>query len=145
MEEKTYTNVATKADPEIALCLRLVSFRFVRLGIDILEGYISLDAETQARNISAWTPVVAEVLQGICSWDDDVLQSHVSVIYPLAVDLLARDVTPEIRESVRSVFHRIGLTLNLFQAEDEDEGEGERGSSAVAGGGESVGQIANGA
>ena len=84
------------------------------------------------------------MLQGICSWDDDVLQSHVSVIYPLAVDLLARDVTPEIRESVRSVFHRIGLTLNLFQAEEEED-EGVSGSAAGAGGGEAVGQFANGA
>lgn len=73
-----------------------------RLGVDILEGYISLDPETQARNISAWTPVVAEVLQGICSWEDDILQEHVSVIYPLAVDLMAREMTSEIRESVRS-------------------------------------------
>lgn len=95
-----------------------MSFSF-SLGIDILEGYISLDAETQARNISAWTPVVAEVLQGVCSWDDVILKEHVSLIYPLAVDLLARDVTPEIRETVRSVFHRIGLTLNIFTS-DED-------------------------
>ena len=88
------------------------------LGIDILEGYISLDAETQARNISAWTPVVAEVLQGICAWDDDVLREHVSLLYPLAVDLMARDMTSEIRESVRSVFHRLGLTLNIFQSDE---------------------------
>lgn len=70
--------------------------------MDILEGYIALDAESQARNISAWTPVVAEVLQGICSWDDAILQEHVAIIYPLAVDLMARDMTQEIRESVRS-------------------------------------------
>lgn len=72
------------------------------LGVDILEGYIALDAESQARNISAWTPVVAEVIQGICSWDDATLQAHVAVIYPLAVDLMARDMTQEIRESLRS-------------------------------------------
>jgi hypothetical protein len=107
---------------------------FYRLGVDILEGYIALDAETQARNISAWTPVVAEVLQGICSWEDEVLQEHVAIIYPLAVDLLAREMTAEIRESVRSgespylfqipvntahllpqlVFHRVGLALHVF-------------------------------
>lgn len=75
---------------------------FCRLGVDILEGYIALDAESQARNISAWTPVVAEVLQGVCSWDDPTLQEHVAVIYPLAVDLMAREMTQEIRESVRS-------------------------------------------
>lgn len=100
---------------------RVSNGAFRRLGIDILEGYISLDAETQARNINAWTPVVAEVLQGICSWDDAILREHVSLIYPLTVDLLARDVTPEIRESVRSVFHRIGLTLNIFQTEEGSE------------------------
>jgi brefeldin A-inhibited guanine nucleotide-exchange protein len=72
------------------------------LGVDILEGFIALDSESQARNISAWTPVVAEVLQGICSWDDNVLQEHISVLYPLTVDLLARDMSSEVRESVRS-------------------------------------------
>ena len=76
--------------------------RICRLGVDILEGFISLDSESQARNISAWTPVVAEVLQGICSWDDSVLQEHVAVLYPLSVDLLAREMSSEVRESVRS-------------------------------------------
>lgn len=80
----------------------LMSHLLYSLGVDILEGYIALDAESQARNISAWTPVVAEVLQGICSWDDAILQEHVAIIYPLAVDLMARDMTQEIRESVRS-------------------------------------------
>lgn len=41
-----------------------------RLGVDILAGYVSLEPETQARNIAAWTPVVAEVLQGFAGFAD---------------------------------------------------------------------------
>jgi brefeldin A-inhibited guanine nucleotide-exchange protein len=40
------------------------------LGRDILSAFAALDGETQMRNIAAWTPVVAEVLQGFCSFDD---------------------------------------------------------------------------
>jgi hypothetical protein len=43
---------------------------FNRLGMDVIAGYIALDPETQARNISAWTGVVAEVLQGFCTLED---------------------------------------------------------------------------
>ncbi|EPQ27561.1 uncharacterized protein PFL1_04699 [Pseudozyma flocculosa PF-1] len=46
--------------------------RLVPLGRDVVESFLPLDAETQARNIAAWTPVVAEVFTGLCSFDDDV-------------------------------------------------------------------------
>lgn len=71
----------------------------------------------------------------MCAWDDTTMREQAGVIYPLAVDLLAREMTGEIRESVRGgmsylvsgvhmphtnsvtclVFHRIGLVLSIFQ------------------------------
>ena len=75
--------------------------------MDILETYIAFDAESQARNIAAWSPVVVEVLQGICAWEDATLKENVSVVYPLAVDLMARELSQEVRESIRSGEQRV--------------------------------------
>jgi hypothetical protein len=44
-----------------------------RLGVQIVSNYISLEQETQARNIAAWTPVVVEVLQGFSAFQDDTV------------------------------------------------------------------------
>lgn len=48
--------------------------------MDVLENYVSLNPETQARNIAAWTPVCVEILQGFCSFDDEA----VSCTFPCA-------------------------------------------------------------
>jgi hypothetical protein len=106
-----------------------------RLGIDIVAGYVALDGETQARNIAAWTPVVAEVLQGFSSFEDETvgvqicapctkltlcvdrrlqLLDHVTKLYPLAIDLLARDLASEVRESLRGLLYRIGSVKGLI-------------------------------
>lgn len=50
---------------------REVRKTLVPLGEDVVEGYLPLDSETQSRNIIAWTPVVAEVFLGICTFTDE--------------------------------------------------------------------------
>jgi len=40
------------------------------LGSSVLQDYIKLRADTQAKNIAAWTPVVAELLDGFCRFDN---------------------------------------------------------------------------
>jgi hypothetical protein len=42
-----------------------------RLGLDVLANYVSLNPETQARNIAAWTPVCTEILQGFCRFEEE--------------------------------------------------------------------------
>jgi brefeldin A-inhibited guanine nucleotide-exchange protein len=44
------------------------------LGLQIVSNYISLEQETQARNIAAWTPVVVEVLQGFSGFQDEAVR-----------------------------------------------------------------------
>lgn len=46
-----------------------------RLGLDVLANYVALNPESQARNIAAWTPVCAEILQGFCSFEDDAVSA----------------------------------------------------------------------
>lgn len=40
----------------------------------VLQDYTKLKADTQAKNIAAWTPVVAEILQGFCKFDDKAVR-----------------------------------------------------------------------
>jgi brefeldin A-inhibited guanine nucleotide-exchange protein len=43
---------------------------YSRLGLGVLRDYNKLRADTQVKNIVAWTPVVAEILDGFCRFDD---------------------------------------------------------------------------
>lgn len=39
------------------------------LGVGVLRDFNKLKAESQSKNIQAWTPVVAEILDGYCRFD----------------------------------------------------------------------------
>ena len=43
---------------------------FDRLGLGVLQDFSKLRADTQTKNIAAWTPVVAEIFQGFIRFDD---------------------------------------------------------------------------
>jgi len=67
------------ARPQIAQLMPSVPFYFLashililknRLGLGVLQDYSKLRADTQVKNIAAWTPVVAEILEGFCRFDD---------------------------------------------------------------------------
>lgn len=104
-----------------------------RLGLGVLQDYNKLRADTQVKNIAAWTPVVAEILDGFCRFDDKAV-SHTAVeslifffmllhaqfarylpaIYPLATELLSRDMAPEIRQGLKMFFVRVGFTQGFL-------------------------------
>ena len=44
-----------------------------RLGLRVVEDFNALKAETQGKNIAAWTPVVTEVLKGFRDFDDQAV------------------------------------------------------------------------
>ncbi|GAA5971918.1 hypothetical protein JCM21900_001320 [Sporobolomyces salmonicolor] len=82
---------------------------FAPLGLDVLSNYVSLNPETQARNIAAWTPVCTEILQGFCSFEEEPFKAQLPRLYPLVTNTLVREVLdPSLRESVRAVFMRVG-------------------------------------
>ncbi|PWZ00412.1 putative SEC7-component of non-clathrin vesicle coat [Testicularia cyperi] len=122
--------VRMHADPrENHVALReKIRQRLVPLGYDIVSGYLPLDPDTQARNISAWTPVVAEVFDGICTFDDGtaaapgagVFSRHSSEFYPLAVDLLAKEPLPrEIAVALRKFLYKVGVTRGMIDEQRE--------------------------
>lgn len=49
---------------------QLLTCRLSRLGLGVLQDFNKLRLDTQAKNIAAWTPVVAEILQGFVRFDD---------------------------------------------------------------------------
>ena len=46
-----------------------------RLGLGVLQDFTKLRLDTQQKNIVAWTPVVAEILQGFLRFDDKAVST----------------------------------------------------------------------
>ncbi|KAI0032389.1 hypothetical protein K488DRAFT_78525 [Vararia minispora EC-137] len=90
-----------------------VAERLLPLGLGVLQDYTKLRADTQAKNIAAWTPVVAEIVQGFCKLDERAFSRYLPAIYPVAAELLARDTSPEVREGLRDYFLRVGHVYNI--------------------------------
>ncbi|GAA5875344.1 hypothetical protein JCM3774_005784 [Rhodotorula dairenensis] len=90
---------------------------FVPLALDVLANYVSLNPETQARNITAWTPVCTEILQGFCSFEDEPFKAQLNKLYPLVTNTLVRDLDPALRECVRQVLIKVGRVALAIQDE----------------------------
>ena len=69
---------------------------------------MQLDAETQHRNIVAWRPVVVDVMEGYTGFPRPDFERHVETFYPLAVEMLGRDVSPEVRLALQALLRRVG-------------------------------------
>jgi brefeldin A-inhibited guanine nucleotide-exchange protein len=75
---------------------------------DIIQGYSALAEESQHRNIMAWRPVVVDVLEGFTTFPEDAFKSHIPELYPLATDLLTKDLSPDLRAALLVVLRRVG-------------------------------------
>ncbi|KAJ1592369.1 hypothetical protein NDA15_000948 [Ustilago hordei] len=100
--------------------------KLVPLGHDIVCGFLPLEPETQARNIAAWSPVVAEIFTGICTFDqgegEQAFTQHSAAFYALAVDLLSKDPLPgEIAEALRAFLFKVGVTRGMIDPKKEEE------------------------
>ncbi|TLD03168.1 uncharacterized protein PgNI_12398 [Pyricularia grisea] len=89
----------SKSDVENAL---------VPLCKDIIRGYISLEEESQHRNILAWRPVVVDVLEGYAALPEPAFRNHAKAFYPLVVDLVAKELSGELRSALLLVLRRVG-------------------------------------
>ncbi|KIY51634.1 Sec7-domain-containing protein [Fistulina hepatica ATCC 64428] len=104
-ERESYQNARTQ-----------IAERLLPLGRGVMQDYNKLRADTQGRNIVAWTPVVAEIMDTFCRLDDKAFQKYLPVIYPLAADLLDRDIPPEIRRPLKTYFSRVGTIQGIMEA-----------------------------
>ncbi|OJJ07088.1 hypothetical protein ASPVEDRAFT_88343 [Aspergillus versicolor CBS 583.65] len=90
---------SSRAETEAAL---------IPLCADIISGFVRLDEDSQHRNIVAWRPVVVDVIEGYTNFPLEGFDKHIETFYPLAVELLGRDLNPEIRLAIQSLLQRIG-------------------------------------
>ncbi|KAK3502226.1 hypothetical protein B0T13DRAFT_523963 [Neurospora crassa] len=109
--------LASKADVERAL---------VPLCLDIVRVYVSLEEESQNRNIQAWRPVVVEVLNGFAGgvsnaekgemkegrgFGEEDFKKHLHEVYPVVIELLGKELGQgerELRQALLGVLRRVG-------------------------------------
>ncbi|KAL1305418.1 hypothetical protein AAFC00_002304 [Neodothiora populina] len=90
---------SSRAETEAAL---------IPLCADIVRAYISLDEETQQRNIVTWRPVVVDVLEGVAGFEEADFRKHTETFAPLAVGLLGtRDLGLELQRAVQGFWARV--------------------------------------
>ncbi|KAG7449384.1 Sec7-domain-containing protein [Guyanagaster necrorhizus] len=92
-----------------------VDERLLPLSIGVIQDYNKLRAETQGKNIVAWTPVVAEIMDGFCRFDDKTFAVYLPAVYPVVTDLLGRDLAPEVRVSLKTYFLRVGYAHGIIE------------------------------
>ncbi|CAG7951818.1 unnamed protein product [Penicillium salamii] len=80
----------------------------IPLCADIIRSFVRLEEDTQHRNIVAWRPVVVDVIDGYTNFPQDGFDKHIETFYSLGVELLSRDLNPEIRVALQSLLRRIG-------------------------------------
>ncbi|WWC88824.1 uncharacterized protein L201_003737 [Kwoniella dendrophila CBS 6074] len=82
--------------------------RLVPLATEVIKDFIALDPETQPRNITAWSPVVTDILKGCHGFENDAFENHIPTFYPLVTDILTKEVSQEMRLSVRDYLKKVG-------------------------------------
>ncbi|KXN90258.1 Protein transport protein SEC7 [Leucoagaricus sp. SymC.cos] len=98
-----------------------IADRLLPLGLGVLQDYNKLKTDTQSKNIAAWTPVVAEILDGLSRLDDKAFTRYIPAIYPLAIDLLAREIAPDVRVALRTFLLRVGLKQGIIDKTSIDK------------------------
>ncbi|KAJ7591093.1 sec7 guanine nucleotide exchange factor [Mycena floridula] len=101
--------------PEHQTARPQIADRLMPLGLGVIQDYNKLRPDTQGKNIVAWTPVVAEILDGFCRFDDKSFARYLPAIYPLATELLDRDVAPEVRQCLKTYFRRVGYAQGMIE------------------------------
>jgi brefeldin A-inhibited guanine nucleotide-exchange protein len=101
-----------------------------------MRDFNAIDAEAQPRNVTAWTPVITEVIAGCCRFEDDSVspsdstplllfaltflpgnqfKEYLPQLYPLITDMLAREMAVELWQAVRGFYIRVGQVQNLIK------------------------------
>ncbi|PWN50495.1 hypothetical protein IE53DRAFT_368864 [Violaceomyces palustris] len=107
---------------------KAVRKRLVPLGKDVVSTYLPLDPETQARNITAWTPVVAEVFSGLCTFDDESKPSIPTASKVGAKSPLSGNVRRQGSHLIDDSFEA-GSVDSTDEDEDEEEGDEDDGKA----------------
>ncbi|CCF37916.1 Sec7 domain-containing protein, partial [Colletotrichum higginsianum] len=74
----------------------------------IIKDFVALEEDSQHRNIVAWRPVVVDVLEGYAAFPVEAFRKHIKEFYIMAVELLGKDLTSELRVALLLVLKRVG-------------------------------------
>ncbi|CDO53216.1 similar to Saccharomyces cerevisiae YDR170C SEC7 Guanine nucleotide exchange factor (GEF) for ADP ribosylation factors involved in proliferation of the Golgi, intra-Golgi and ER-to-Golgi transport [Geotrichum candidum] len=74
--------------------------------LEVLSRYNQIDP-SETRNFKAWNPVVVSILDGIAEFPKGDFTRVISVVYPAVIDILGRDMTPQLRLAVQKVFSKV--------------------------------------
>ncbi|CDR38317.1 CYFA0S02e00232g1_1 [Cyberlindnera fabianii] len=85
-----------------------ISASLIPMCVSIVERYVSLDDNTQLKNISTWRPVVVEILQGYCELEEKDFNKNCPHVYDLVLDILDKSVPSELRTAIKAFFARVG-------------------------------------
>ena len=103
-----------------------ITERFAPLAEEIVSVFLPLDNETQARNIAAWTPVVAQVLHGLAAlYDTPALRADeaaraqcTQTFYPLAIELFDKaSLAPQLTVPLRRYLSAVGVAHGFIDLE----------------------------
>ncbi|KAG2735275.1 hypothetical protein G9P44_001489 [Scheffersomyces stipitis] len=74
----------------------------------ITERYADFDENNQQRNITTWKPVIVEIFHGYVELDDEDFVEHAPTMYKLSLKLFTKNMTADLRQSVRAFLSRVG-------------------------------------
>jgi brefeldin A-inhibited guanine nucleotide-exchange protein len=52
--------------------------------------------------------VVVDVMEGYTNFPKDSFSQHIATFFPLGIDLLGRELNPEVRHALQSLLRRVG-------------------------------------
>lgn len=76
--------------------------------IEIMKRYVSLDEGTMERMINNWRPVIVEILQGYCEFNQQDFKANCSVMYSLVIQILDKNCPADLRHSMKDFLSRVG-------------------------------------
>ncbi|KAL5527125.1 hypothetical protein ACEPAG_5916 [Sanghuangporus baumii] len=92
-----------------------VADKFLPLGLGVITDFNKLRMDTSAKNIAAWMPVIAKIVQGFCGLTDKAFGRFLPAIYPAMAELVARDLSSEVRSHLRDYFVRVGQFQGILE------------------------------
>ncbi|KAG5422239.1 SEC7 [Candida metapsilosis] len=89
-----------------------------KLCVSIVDNYMKFDETNQQRNINTWKPVIIEIYEGYVELDDDDFKTYGPAMYRLMLDLMAKNLSSDLRVAIRAFLARIGV--DFVKIEDSD-------------------------
>jgi len=90
-------------------CTEIIS-DYVRDAVD--KDFHSKEVEVK-RVISAYTPIIVQILRGFLDFYDNQFDKHLTLFYPLLNELMLTE-SRDIRQVLRSIFLRIGKIRSII-------------------------------